>query len=137
MSSFDRIVASTPVNRQAALQMADGDPADFRRALQDHFEECPPMKRIEASKLKDPGFVDYTGRSYGRLVVLGKAKRDSAGPGAWVCRCKCGHYCTRKSKSLKVAERGGNSFVPMCGRCWYLQKLRDGYQFQKPIKVAK
>ena len=130
MMDYDRLAASTPINRLAAQQTGPGNTWNPKVKLQDWYEQIPPMKSV-AKFLHDPGFTDFTGVTVGRLTVLGLwDKGEAQTPASWVCRCKCGYFCSRTSKSLRVGVRGGNSFVPMCGRCDYQRLLAAGYQFK-------
>ncbi len=127
MTDFDRIITSAPVNAQAARQMGHGERWKPAVKLQGYFEDQPPMKAFPEDARHNPELIDFRGRKFGRLTVLGLQQKDnSSRMASWVCRCACGGYCTRTAKSLKVADRGGNSFVAMCGRCDYVQRLREG-----------
>lgn len=134
---FDRIITSTPVNSTAARQTGPGEAWEPRVTLQDYYTQMPRLVKVSAKMRQDPGFTDFTGQAFGRLTVLGLMEKDvpQGAPSSWVCRCKCGYFCTRKTKSLKVAARGGNSFVPMCGRCKYQDKLRNGWTPNLKITV--
>ena len=127
---FERIAASAPVNKTAALQVSRGETWTPRVQILDWYENPPPMKPLPDGHKDDPYFVDFTGREFGRLTVLGLWDKEANWRASWVCRCKCGYYCTRSSKSLKVAARGGNTFLPMCGRCDYQTKLAGGWVFK-------
>ena len=127
MTDFSRILASSPVNAQAARQLSRGEDWEPAVVLSDYFADRPAIRAISADTRRNPEFVDFTGRTFGRLTVVGLMDKGSNTPASWVCRCQCGGYCSRRAKSLKVADRGGNSFKPMCGRCDYIIKLRDGW----------
>lgn len=128
MGPYERIAASAPVNAQAARQLGGGEHWEPSVKLQDYFTERPPLKAIDKGCLKIPDFIDFTGSTYGRLTVLGLMnKTNGEKTASWVCRCQCGGYCTRRTKSLRVAMRGGNSFVDRCGRCQYIADLRSGW----------
>ena len=87
--------------------------------MTDCFAERPPLQVIDPRVALNPEFVNFTGRKYGKLTVLGLCLRKIGNkPAKWLCQCTCGMYCTRTSKSLKVMERGGNSAVKMCGACY-------------------
>ncbi len=125
--TFERLAASAPVNGTAARQLARGEGWNPAVQLCDHYPDQPALKPITPLMARQAGFVNFTGREIGRLKVMGLMDKAGGGPASWVCRCKCGAFCTRTSKSLRVGERGGNSFVPMCGRCDYQAKLSQGW----------
>ena len=129
---YDQILASSPVNATAARQMGKGVSWTPATRLMDWFADMPPMKPesyYRGKGLENGEWVDFRGRIFGRLTVMGVMEKgtETNERSSWVCRCKCGDFCTRKSKSLKVAQRGGNTFSPMCGRCSYQSKLASGW----------
>lgn len=130
---YERVMASAPVNSQAAKQLGKGVDWTPEVALQDWHENCPPLQALDRGTFNNPEFIDFTGEEFGRLRVIGLMKKGDDGktsrnPSSWVCRCKCGGYCTRKSKSLRRAAAGNsNSFVDRCGRCEYQRALRSGW----------
>ncbi len=135
--SWDKIVTSAPVNAQAARQMGRGTEWAPKIKIQDWYQNCPPLADMNdqvAQVRLNPEFIDFTGRKFSRLTVIGLMKKDSSHSSSWVCRCVCGGYCTRKSKSLKVMDRGGNSAIYECGRCNYLHKLQRGWM---PVEKSK
>lgn len=128
MSHYDRIAASAPINRQAAQSTSQGTGWTPIVKIVDYFEDMPPLSQVDPASRKAQGFIDFVGMTFGRLTVVGKmAKTSKRELASWVCRCKCGGFCTRKAKSLKVAMRGGNTFQPMCGRCQYQNQLAAGW----------
>lgn len=50
-------------------------------------------------------FIDETGKKYGRLTVLSRAKNNKDGRAVWHCRCDCGNELDVLGKSL----RNGNT----------------------------
>jgi hypothetical protein len=50
-------------------------------------------------------FIDMTGRNYGRLHVLYRAKQDTTGTDtrpAWVCKCACGNTTVVLGANLRT-----------------------------------
>ena len=45
--------------------------------------------------------VDLTGRTYGRLTVLGRAGSDRHGGALWLCHCDCGEQSVVRGNSLQ------------------------------------
>ncbi len=132
MSLYDKIAASAPINKTAALSTARGSEWTPATRRTDWYPEPLPLQTVDErrSKARNPEFVDFTGVEIGRLVVIGlvdKGEMNGKRPSSWLCKCKCGCYCTRTSKSLRVGLAGGNSFIPMCGRCDYQGKLARGW----------
>lgn len=127
MTDFDRIGASAPANKQAAMSSNGGVHFTPEKKFADVLDECPSLRTgIEAGNA-NPQFVNFTGRTFGRLTVLGMTlpKERRKAMATWVCRCACGNFTQRTSKSLKVADRGGNSFQDRCGPCGYTEYLRN------------
>ena len=126
---FDRIITSAPVNAQAARQLGKGVEWTPIVKLQDYFADCPAMRGEDyfINTHGNPEFLDFRGKTFGRLSVVGVLVKDGFNRASWVCRCVCGGYCTRSAKSLKVAACGGNTFVDRCGRCEYQRKLANGW----------
>jgi hypothetical protein len=140
MTDFERIAASAPINATAARQLSPGEAYTPAVTIRDYWQDMPPLKtaaQLNQSARRNPMWRDFTGMTFGRLTVLGVMVKDGNGPASWVCRCKCGGFCSRTSKSLKVAERGGNSFVDRCGMCDYLNDLRNGKAPAKPAATHR
>lgn len=60
-------------------------------------------------------WTDLTGAVIGRLTVVGYLGTLSSRPActaSWLCRCSCGAFVARKTKTLK------RSPIKMCGGCW-------------------
>ena len=61
-----------------------------------------------------PGFIDLTGKQFGKLTVLGISHRDKRSQIHWLCKCECG---VEKSVSGGDLTRKNRKGVQMCGRC--------------------
>lgn len=125
MSDFSKIITSAPVNSQAAKQMGKGVDFNPLKKMEGTYHNMPKMRSVDSAMLKQPDFIDFTGNRFGKLKILGLLDTASSTKASWVCRCDCGMYTNRKSKSLKVAMRGGNSFVDTCDQCRYLNWIRS------------
>ncbi len=51
-------------------------------------KSCGCLHNEELSKRR---FIDLTGRKFGRLTVLGRAKNERGGDSKWKCLCECGN----------------------------------------------
>ena len=63
-----------------------------------------------------PAPIDVTGQRFGRLVVIGRAKRpaDVKACGAyWLCKCDCGGEKVARGSNLRKFE------VKSCGCLWH------------------
>jgi hypothetical protein len=147
MMDVDKIAASAPMDATAAKVTGKGESWTPRVKLQDWYDDPPKMYGPEYfAKHADPkhfskyagmqNWRDFRGVEIGRLKVIGVMIKDekSHTPASWVCRCKCGCYCTRTAKSLRIGIIGGNSFVPMCGRCTFQANLARGWLPKKSLE---
>ncbi|MEY1555302.1 hypothetical protein AB3Y40_06670 [Yoonia sp. R2331] len=129
MTDFDRIAASAPVSKQAAVSAKGGGQGYEMQTKMHQWPECPPLKDLTAVRKTD-GFQDMTGRR-GRFNVLGMLAHK-IGPkdqkGHWVCRCDCGVFVGVKSKTLK----NGMDRCPSCAQAALMrgEKLPWGMQIQ-------
>lgn len=124
---YDRIAASAPVNSTAAKVTGSGEGWNPAARIQDWYQDQPPTRKA-APNGSVHEWRDYTGEKVGSLTVLGVL--DDKNPNrklVWVCRCVCGSFCTRKSRSIKNGLERGNTFVATCGRCDYQRALRTGW----------
>lgn len=64
---------------------------------------------IDVSNRKGNSFDNLTGRSFGRLKVLGLSPKRSGRKSYWVCECVCGNKKVVRSDSLKDGK------VKSCG----------------------
>lgn len=64
-------------------------------------------------------FVDLTGKTFGRLTVIGEAGRSKAGYALWKCRCECGNFKIVQSRHLNSGASKS------CGCLMYETQMRN------------
>lgn len=120
MSHYDRIAASAPINRNAALSTGRGESWAPSVQLQNTSDTVPPLRKPSREARANPNFQDLTGRTFGRLTVLGiHAERAKSGGARWVCRCRCGQYAQFRARTLLDGDQD------RCGACDYTRQLRE------------
>jgi hypothetical protein len=130
-SSFERIFTSAPLNKTAALVTGKGvhfdDTAKLKRNPGHRHFEAPPVCVDPKDYPQAPEFQDLRGRKIGRMKVvgyLGTLGYSKWAKGAWLVRCVCGDYETRKAKTIKTSNDPNHS----CDRCAYTNRLVNGYR---------
>lgn len=102
------------------------------------WDICPPIEPIPVDMKKQNNFIDFTGKRYGRLTILGRSaihsvhvkrkaiainktqfiienKPRETGHCRWVVRCSCGLYELRSSSVIKKE--------PPLDRCYVCNKM--------------
>lgn len=102
---FDRLATAAPQGRQdAVVRDAAGEhwEAKINPAAQQHWDAPPPP--LACKPATQP---ELSGHRFGRFVVLrfhGATSKKNPEP-AWLVRCSCGDYETRRTKTiLKAAD---------------------------------
>lgn len=111
MSHWDKIQASIPVDRKAAMGIGHGDPL-----LPSQNDVPGPVKRQHS---KNDLVLD--GVKFGRFVVIGTVPKSKSGfhkTAKYLCRCVCGNYETHRAKKLRRSENPVD-------RCFECRKLLD------------
>jgi hypothetical protein len=125
MDNKDRlnaVITSVPANATAARVMGRGEqswkPANPRPFGRLHWDHPPPMKDFFGEPHKN-----FTGRRFGRFVVVGLLDQD--GGKRWVVRCACGDFEVRTPQSiaLRIAGFEPNDSNPCWDRCWNCGQL--------------
>lgn len=120
-NAFDRILTSSPLNATAAKVTARGEHWEPEGQIPPglkHWKAPPPMKHYEV-RSTSPGNVDLTGKKFGRFTVLGLWAETASDGARWVCRCVCGDYEARSSKSIKAAMAGLSHDMSLSFQCYY------------------
>jgi hypothetical protein len=125
-NSFDKILASRPVNQQAARVLGKGvDYTPTKKITQRHWSSPPPTMAISDQLRRTSSFVDLTGRAFGRFKVVGMLNA-----GRWLCRCSCGDYETRRHRAILNPENFGDR----CENCRHLAFLKRREVFDRSGK---
>lgn len=112
---YERIAASTPVDRTASRVAARG--VHYTPTVNidcPHWEACPKLGR------RPQDVEDLSGQSLGRFTVVGFLRMTHKGP-SWVVRCACGAYETRQHRAIK---RQADTFFG-CRKCHREKYVRD------------
>lgn len=126
-SIFDRILASEPINKGAAvIARGSGEHWEPKKKFgAAHFDAPPPMRPVPTS------IPDLIGTKFGRLTVVGVLDDCDGEPrkdkkALWVVRCVCGDYETRTSKAIRNL-RNADDRCQMCAHLKHLQRreIRD------------
>jgi len=136
---WDAILAARPVNRLAATVTSKGESYEPNvNSKATFWDERPELLDIRETMAVQPQFIDLTGMSIGRMVVVGMyaddppSKTKKAKGALWVCRCACGRYQGVRAKKIKKSERD------RCDYCCHTDDLRSGriYEISSGIKVS-
>lgn len=106
---YDRILSSTPINKQAATTL-------FSKGAQGLTEPVYSMAHSDVPLPTQPvpaGLVDRTGQRKGKLTVYGYYYTHPKKGRQWVVRCVCGRYEIRYSKALDN-EANDNDCCHLC-----------------------
>ncbi len=77
---------------------------------------------------------DITGRRKGSLTVIGMFLRQNRNDNAaWVVRCYCGYYETRKARAIKNPY----NYDDCCHGCQYVKRMNRNNHFNTIISDAK
>ena len=60
---------------------------------------------LTKERVREAVTVDYTGRRFGKLMVLEKGAASATGAPRWKCQCDCGNECLVLASSLRTRKR--------------------------------
>lgn len=121
--AWDKVISSAPLNKDAAIAR-DGGGASWAPEKQLESSFVRSHAPIPVKPRDHTWMVDLTGLKVGKLTVLGVADfADRKGPAAWVVRCVCGYYETRKAKTLRKPSYAEQA---ACSECHYVAELKAG-----------
>lgn len=125
---FDKVLASRPVNKNAARILSSGTHYEPKQTTHQRHSRAPfPMRPVTDVMRADPCFADLTGSKFGQLLVVGLLDKGAIGQSKnatsqWVVRCVCSSYETRSKKALLAME-------PSDMKCFWCRKtdwIRSG-----------
>ena len=121
---FERLAVSAPADSVAAKQVSAGthfDGLGNKQMPKAHWDHPPPMRPVPDHKTTR-GMIGYT---FGRFTVVGLLRDSNPKKGAaWVVRCACGDYETRKAKAI----RNSRNSEDRCAVCRYLVYIQRRYK---------
>lgn len=122
-AAWDRIISSTPLNTDAAKARDGGgfswSPEVSFAPGKVHTHAPPKMRPVPLNRT----CPNLTGLKVGKLTVVGLAAKTTSDGAAWVVRCVCGYYETRKARTLRRPDYATEA---MCDECRYMRELRAG-----------
>lgn len=123
VSTGHSVVISRPVDRVAASVISRGFQYDPDKKVANLDSDLPiPFRSPNALELKTKSFVDLTGLKFGFFSVIGIYQGGSTKRGMrWVCRCVCGRYAVRVTKSLRNPANQQDS-CEMCRHSAHLKR---------------
>ena len=104
------------INRKELLVEFDGE----KKRVVNKCTENP----IPTGRYVGPPENDLTGRKFGSLTVIGRYAHNKAATyikANWVCRCECGMYEVRKSRSIRNPNNQSDS-CHICRQIKYVKR---------------
>lgn len=118
--NLDFVLTDRPVNGTAARMLSKGVHYEPQKEASRFHSEFP-ISTVPVPK--QPGFIDLTGVTFGRMKVVGYVGRFMNGNrGMWLVRCACGRYETRSSHAIKNPQREDS-----CTYCDYLDLIKTDF----------
>ncbi len=97
MSSWDRVLTSVPINKQAAMGSARGE--HWEPMFDDvHGRSDLPLPMKE---YRGPPEKNLVGTVMGRITIVGYSHSTKKWGSKWVGRCTCGTYELRRRASIE------------------------------------
>jgi len=131
---FDAVLASAPVDMAAVRVTSRGEHYDPKVHVDVHkhagflMHSDVPLRCIpipEAARC-NPTFVDLTGRTFGRMTVigyLGRLRPDGKKKSFWLLRCACGNYEPRRQEKVKIGAADA-----ACKKCLAWRDAKRRYE---------
>jgi hypothetical protein len=138
--NIDSIITSVPADSTAGRVISSGFKYSPNKKIAcHHWDICPELEDLPKSVDQKH---DLRGVKFGRMTVIGRLNLAAIGKlkpskkGAlWVCRCSCGHYETRYSKSIKN-KANQNDRCQLCRHLAYLKRKEIYRRTGKDIPPA-
>jgi len=115
-----------PIDKKASVGVSRG--VHFWPTLKINqiiLDFCPPIKDFPG-----PKHLDLTGKTNGRLTVIGYIGKRKRHPGRWAVRCACGKYEVRTTTSIKNPKNYGDR----CQLCRHKAYLKRNDKFRRTGK---
>lgn len=121
MAKLIETTSRQAANRTASLVVSTGVSWDGPKTHEDSQDSDLPLPvMIPEPWVFRSGLPDLTGKRRGRLVVVGFS---ATVPKRWVCRCDCGKFTLRKTRSISIEE------FDACYECCRVIWIRDHKSF--------
>lgn len=116
-TDFDKLAASSPLNRTAAV-VRDSVSPEYEEPAggEQRFHGLAPPPMRPADKVV-PKWADMIGRRYNRFTVIGQQERKGS---RMVVRCDCGYYEVRRPRAIL-----DNLDRAMCTACDKLEEMKQ------------
>lgn len=125
---FSFVFTNKPINSSAAKVMQKGFHFNLEFIKASNYSEIPlETIPIPTAMLKERNFMDLSGTSYGRFIVIGLS---SISLKLWVVKCSCGAYETRTAKAIKKQLNANEC----CSKCQAEIKLKKNYEYESNIR---
>ena len=135
---FDTVAPLMPFDKTASQVAGRGQHFEWAPSNPDklHSKDPIPTRGPNNRERIFPGFLDLTGKRFGRFTVMGIADIRTTNGQNWSVRCVCGAYETRKAKFIKSCLAGAGDPQAMCDSCNYTRQLQQGYHNPKKAAAA-
>lgn len=111
---WDRLGTLTPT-RDAAVATSGGETYEWRPPANASHWDTPPQCEPLPKEV-----TDLAGIRFGQMRVVRYFAGSKKNGSRWLCRCDCGAYETRFSKSIKAPKTSEDK----CAKCSHLRHLR-------------
>ncbi len=120
---WDAILASSPLNATAGAVTSRSkvDGPVGAKVTSAEWDAPPPYS------VRPPSGTDnLIGHRFGRFTVIGWLDRHPKKGSRWLCRCTCGTYAARRSKSITNPENADIDRCTQCRHTAFLAKSASG-----------
>lgn len=117
--NYDALAASAPLNMTAAV-VRDGGGEHWEAHVSDHevWTDIPlPTQPVPENA------EDLSGRTFGRLRVVGYFGSHHKAAAQWVVRCSCGGYGVRRSRAIRAAREDA-----CCAKCNHAEHVKHVFR---------
>lgn len=122
---IERVLTSAPINANASRALSGGEHYEPIVNMKGQLHSDTPLPTRPVPETCTAEMRALPGRKFGRFTVIGLLAEVKPGntPAAWVCRCACGCYETRRAKSIRNPENSQDC----CRNCRHLLFIKREY----------